>query len=315
MKWNWRRSQAVCLQNSDRRIPQPLAMVIVKLVGGLGNQLFQYAAGQRLARARQTPLKLDLSAFEHYKLHAYSLNHFNIQEQFASRAEAARFCGRRLADRIYRRVQMLLPYRSRSWLVERHYHFDPDILRAGADVYLDGFWQSEKYFADEADLIRREFTIKTPMEERDREVAGQIAGKNSVSLHVRRCDYVTAPGTARLHGGCDLEYYARALNIIKGRLSDPHVFVFSDDMRWVVGNLPIDLPVTFVDHNRADKNYEDLRLMSLCRHHVIANSTFSWWAAWLGAHAQGLVIAPQKWFQHSLNDTKDLIPLHWTCLG
>ena len=136
-------------------------------------------------------------------------------------------------------------------------------------------------------------------------------GSNSISLHVRRADYVTNPQANQFHGVSSMEYYNKAIHKIKSIISEPHFFIFSDDITWAKQNMIIDCPTTFVSHNGPDKNYDDLRLMSFCKHHIIANSSFSWWGAWLAMNKNKVVIAPTRWFNSPDRNTKDVIPENW----
>ena len=131
-------------------------------------------------------------------------------------------------------------------------------------------------------------------------------------MHIRRGDYVSNPTTNKLHGTCSLEYYHNAVDIIAAKVSNPHFFIFSDDHEWARNNFKIDYPLTFVAHNNAGKNYEDMRLMSLCKHHIIANSSFSWWGAWLGSNPKKIVCAPRGWFKDKSLNTNDIIPSDWS---
>ena len=290
-------------------------MVIVKLVGGLGNQLFQYAAARRLSLLHQTVLKLDVSPFEHYKLHAYSLKPFCIQEVFATPEEIAEVKGtskKGLAKITFRLGRKLKPYYRQPIFSESDLRpFDQNIMKTPKHMYLDGYWQSEKYFVDIQDIIRREFTVKYEQDCQSREIANSITSTQSVSIHVRRGDYVSNSETRRVHGVCNLDYYKQCVSLITGKITSPHFFVFSDDPGWVVENLRLDYPTSFVTHNDATKNYEDLRLMSMCKHNIIANSSFSWWGAWLNANPNKMVLTPQRWFNDPSIDTRDLLPDGW----
>jgi hypothetical protein len=287
-------------------------MVITRLIGGLGNQMFQYALGRALAAQRDTTLKLDISGYERYALHAYALHPFNILESFAARDEIRRLRGGGwVTEQVPRRLQKLNPLRKKSYILERGFPFDPAVLDAPDDVYLDGYWQSEKYFKNMEDVLRREFTVRHALSGHNQELAARIAACNAVSLHVRRGDYASNSDTSRVHGLCGMDYYrSAALRIAEGS-SRPHFFVFSDEPEWAAGNLRLDYPMTIVTGNDASHNYEDLRLMSLCSHHIIANSSFSWWGAWLGANPDKVVIAPSRWFASEQHNTRDLLPFAW----
>jgi len=281
-------------------------------MGGLGNQMFQYAAGRAVAHRNRMQLKLDVSALERDAARSYRLHHFNIVESIATPDEVARFTKRDLWSRISRRVEryLLPPYR-RSVFAQRFDHFDPDMLRVRGNVYLVGYWQSEKYFKDIEHIIRQDFTIQDAPDPESQKLARIIADTNSVSLHIRRGDYVSNPRFFRKFGVCSLEYYRSAVAEVAERVQDPHFFIFSDDIDWARDNLRLQYPAIFVAHNNADKDYEDLRLMSLCRHHIVANSSFSWWGAWLCTNPEKIVMAPKKWFKEPDRDTRDLIPDSW----
>lgn len=293
-------------------------MIIVKLMGGLGNQMFQYAAGRRLAHIHNVPLKLDLSWFSNIEkvntARRYELHIFNITADTASPAEVARFKKDRLSafpnvlKKIINAANLL---HNSKWIREKHYHFDPSILELPDNVYLEGFWQSEKYFSDIGGVIRKEFTVKIEPVPLNRQTAEAILRSEAVSVHVRRGDYVLNPSTSEFHGICSLEYYMKAIENIAARVERPHFYFFSDEPEWVRENLVTGYPATFIDHNGPDKAYEDMRLMSLCKHHVIANSSFSWWGAWLCENHEKIVIAPKKWFNKEDMNTKDLIPEKW----
>lgn len=289
-------------------------MIIVKLIGGLGNQMFQYAVGRAVAHRTNIPLKLDITNFEEYKLRTYQLSCFNIQEDFASIEEVEWFKpqSRNIIAFTNCKIQeILLPWHKHRFIKEREFLYDPDIIRIKGNAYLDGYWQSEKYFIDIADIIRHEFTMKLKPNNTNSQMLTKINSINSVSLHIRRGDYVSNPITMQIHGVLSLDYYRSALNLISKKVKNPYIFVFSDDIAWVKNNLKTSLPLYFIDHNTVDKDYEDLRLMSRCKHHVIANSSFSWWGAWLNNNKDKMVIVPKKWFCDPNRNTKDLIPKKW----
>lgn len=290
-------------------------MVIVRIIGGLGNQLFQYAAGRSLAYKLNTTLKLDLTSFKHYKLRSYRLSNFSFQAKLARPVEIAAIDpdrAGRLATSSGKLLRRLNPTRRRCVFRETALgRFKQELFEVTGDIYLDGYWQSEKYFTEIEDVIRREFEVKWPFDGRNRELAEQITNSNSVSLHVRRGDYLTNPQINRLHGLCGIDYYQMCVNELVSKAPNPHFFVFSDDPEWSRDNLRLSYPTTFVTHNGEDRDFEDLRLMSLCRHHIIANSTFSWWGAWLSRNPSKLVFAPRRWFTDSQLDATDLIPDDW----
>ena len=290
-------------------------MVIVRLMGGLGNQMFQYAAARRMALAHKVPLKLDISWFGRWPDRAYALHALNIQEAFATPDELRRITGPlenrigRFVFRVRRRLRIAYDW---TWIQERRLSpFDPRVLRARPHVYLDGYWQSEKYFSDIADTIRRELTIDCQLDARARDIADQIATTESVSVHIRRGDYVSDPRASRVRGVCTPDYYQRCVALVAERLVNPHLFLFSDDPGWVAANLQFEHSTTLVSTVPARRDHEDLRLMSLCRHHITANSSFSWWGAWLNPNRDKLVLTPRRWMNDARVDDRDVVPPAW----
>jgi hypothetical protein len=291
-------------------------MIIVKLMGGLGNQLFQYAAGRRLAQSRAVPLQLDISWFasrpEEVTPRKYELEHFAIREEFASADQVRKYS--RFSNKLMGDLRIALPL-CPQYVRERHFHFDERLMNLGSNVYLDGYWQSEKYFAEIGAIIRQEFTVKHAPAGLNKAIAEEIAAaRSAVAIHVRRGDYSTNRATHDYHGLCPPEYYHEAVAQLAARLPDPRFYIFSDDPEWVSRNLHIDHPFTVLTHNGAENAHEDLRLMTLCRHHIIANSTFSWWGAWLSAHPEKTVIAPRRWFNDPAVNAADLLPAAWETL-
>ncbi len=289
-------------------------MILVRLNGGLGNQLFQYAAGKALAEHHGVELKLDMSFFDNDPLRVYELENFNISAEIASKKELNdlfpedRSAVLRWAKTLVREV---IPYYRRNVYREPYFHFDDNFFKAQKNVYLSGYWQSDKYFSNIATAIIKAFQIVSLPDAKNAELLKKIQNANSVSIHVRRGDYVNNPNVSRIHGLCSLDYYMDSIKLIFEKILSPQFFIFSDDIEWARSNLTIPLPATFVDINKEEKAYEDFRLMSHCKHHVIANSSFSWWCAWLSQNRDKIVIAPKKWFNTDKRDTKDLFPESW----
>lgn len=285
-------------------------MIITKINGGLGNQLFQYAAGRSLAYHHQTELVLDLSWYEEVPLgntpRSYELDKYPIVARVADPQEEAAF--RFYHGRILRRIPLL----PRPWkhARETHFQYDPLFLNLPNNTYLDGYWQSNRYFEGIGNLIRSEFQAIAGLGEKNQMLLGDIGIHNSVALHIRRGDYLSNPTAAQYHSVCSLEYYQQAVQFISSAVPNPHFFVFSDDVVWAEENLNLDFPVTFVGCNVGDQAFQDLRLMSHCKHQIIANSSFSWWGAWLNPNPNKIVIAPKKWFLAN-KDTSTLFPSEW----
>jgi hypothetical protein len=301
------------------RCREPL--VVTRLIGGLGNQMFQYAAGRALALRRGADLKLDVAAFTAGvdTKRRYELDSFSIHGSAASDAELARFgrAGKPRSspfDRVLRRLR--IERANGAWPIyrERHFQFDPAVPELQTPVYLDGFWQSERYFSDIAEMLRQEFRVKGPMDLENKAFVARIESVNAVSLHVRRGDYISDPATNRYHGICSPDYYERSVEYVAARTGSPYLFVFSDDQQWTRTNLRFAVPAMIVDANPSDSGHRDMHLMALCRHHIIANSSFSWWGAWLNPSHEKIVVAPRQWFGVSSNDTRDLISRNWVRL-
>jgi hypothetical protein len=176
---------------------------------------------------------------------------------------------------------------------------------------LKGYWQSPKYFAPIENMIRRDLRVRTPLSGENKAIAGRIGDSVAVSLHVRRGDYVTSEITSQYHGTCGAEYYYKAEQLLRDRLGRFILFVFSDEPAWAEANLRFASSTVFVRHNGPDQHHEDMRLMSMCKHHIIANSTFSWWGAWLCQNPEKIIVAPKNWFREAGHRTDDLIPPDW----
>lgn len=287
-------------------------MVIARITSGLGNQLFQYALGRHLANTNQTSLYLDLSyyrqTYDTDTLRLFKLDRFATDYRLLNTSPLV------YASKLTR----LLPNRTlkplAAYVKEPHFHVDPSVQQArAAMVILDGFWQSERYFASSAGVLRRELTFRrTPgpaFENFRRQIASAAV---PVSVHIRRGDYVNHPEFSQSFGFLGLEYYERALAQLLTRFPGATFFVFSDEPAWVAANLPLHSPHVFVQNTGLDADVDDLQLMSLCHHHIIANSSFSWWGAWLNPRPDKVVLAPQHWFRNKPDwDTVDLIPDTW----
>ena len=289
-------------------------MIIVGMIGGLGNQMFQYALGRALSVEQNVCLRLDVSGFESYRPHRdFELARvFGVTTPLCSRRDRVSVLGWRgndLVFRLFTRRRMAL-VRGPQLIVEPHFHYWESLPRSQRECYLVGFWQSEKYFSSIAPLIRRDFAFAAPLAGNSKWVE-KMSSCESVSVHVRRGDYASDTRTHTTHGLCDLEYYERAISCIAARVPSPEFFVFSDDPLWARDNIKLGNRCHYVDGNVELRSYDDMRLMSLCKHHIIANSTFSWWGAWLNARQEKIVVAPERWFATDRNDPKDLIPESW----
>lgn len=289
-------------------------MIVVQLQGGLGNQMFEYAAGRALAERTGGELYLDAGGLEEDPLRGYALGGFRLESHFAAPEEVRRLAEFR--NTVFRKIlwKLHLSRRTENPAVLRErvtQGLDERIFRAGRDTYLQGYWQNEGYFEDFEKVIRQCFAFRQEPQGKNAVLARRIRdSENPVAVHIRRGDYLL-PKNMGYHGLCDLDYYGRAMQRMESRLEGVEYFVFSDDPAWAESNLQSSAPLTVVNHNDPEQGaHEDLRLMSLCRHHIIANSSFSWWGAWLGEKPGQRVIAPQRWFADP-ERPNDIVPERW----
>lgn len=281
-------------------------MIIVDVFGGLGNQMFQYALGRHLAIKNGAPLTLrhmDVGAFSK---RPYALGCFKLVSgvRVISKIENRRF-------KIFEKFWKLMGKIEEPIILEKGFPFDQQVLNLRGDIHLRGYWQSEKYFKDIRPIILEDFTFVKPLSRKNEKILAEIKRSNAVSVHVRRGDYVADPQTSKFHGVYGPDYYRKAVEIIAQKVKKPVFYFFSDDIEWVKNNIKTKYKNVYVDWNKGDKSYVDLHLMSHCRHHILANSSFSWWGAWLNQNRDKIVIAPKQWFQEKGVDTKDLIPEKW----
>lgn len=284
-------------------------MIAVQAQGGLGNQLFQYAAARRLAIRHGCQLVIDHHWFDHPRTgetpRPLELNRYPVAMRLATPLELLHWTP--LRSRWGRYLGPLMPMK----LVREHGHgVNHDALSAPVNSYLSGFWQSEAYFVDIREQLLQELTPIEPPGREDFATIDRMRMCESVSVHVRRGDYVSLASASAYHGLCTLDYYRKAITYVAERVRSPTLFVFSDDPEWTKANLKSPFPTHYVGHNPPEKAFQDLRLMSFCRHHILANSSFSWWGAWLSDQADGLVIAPERWYAVD-RPTPDLIPSRW----
>jgi hypothetical protein len=289
-------------------------MIISHILGGIGNQMFQYAAGRSLSLYLNVELFQDLNDFDRYRHH----NGFELHRVFGLPLRPAKFShinsaiglgSSPLARKILKR-NLFRIFRGNRFIVEPHFNFWPEFFDVKSNSYLYGYWQSEKYFKQIESIIRDDFSFKQPLEGKNKLIENQISRGNAVSLHVRRGDYASDSKTRRVMNILDESYYLDAIAYITNKIQKPSFFIFSDDIDWVKKNITICHPKIYIEHNNDFNSYIDMQLMSLCKHHIIANSSFSWWGSWLNPSPKKIVIAPKVWFKNNYNDN-DLIPKSW----
>ncbi len=292
-------------------------MIAVKLQGGLGNQMFQYAAAKALALKYKKPLRLDLSLLEEkasqsidgFTKRNYELSIFkNIEQQFISSNERKEFVGHSVKISWLKRFGFSYP----KIYLEPFFEFDEVFFLQKPPVLLAGYWQSERYFLQESSAICNSFVFPR-FRDNDPNIELLTGIKNtlSVSVHVRRTDYMH-PSIAAQHGTCNESYYKEAIELMRSSFPQAVFYFFTDDPAWVESIFISKMQnVVLVKNNTGVNSWKDMCLMSNCLHHIIANSSFSWWGAWLNKQPDKKVIAPAKWFADNTRNVKDLIPPSW----
>ena len=281
--------------------------IYLRLMGGLGNQLFQYAAGRSLADRLGVELVLDdryiVRKFQHTGL---ALDAFNIRARLMNNSEQQRFSERKI--QLARWFKKLIrPLGKVFW--QTQFNYDPALEILPAGHLLSGFWQTERYLHNMHQL-RLDLVLKVPLSAPAQKVSEVIDAVESVALHVRRGDYLKDQKTITRHGACSQSYYQNAIDYVLEKKPMAEFFVFSDDPEWVKAHLKLPPQCTYVSAANIATE-EDLVLISGCKHQIIANSTFSWWGAWLNNSCDKIVVCPTPWFDDNNIVTKDLLPANW----
>jgi hypothetical protein len=295
-------------------------MICLQLKGGLGNQMFQYAFGVTMSYKLKSDLVFDLSFNDNIPKakgitnRSFQLTIFNILPIEISKNDLRKL--KPLFNRVVNTIATKIGIngiQTSSYFLEKQYGYNKRINIISSNCYLSGYWQSYYYFESIEPKIRELFTFKSDLNGENLNRLNLIIGTNSVSIHIRRTDFLNNK-SHDIHGSCSLTYYKDAIELVNSKIQSPHYFIFSDDIEWVKENdLFSNLQATFIFGNIMDKSYIDMQLMSNCKHNIIANSSFSWWGAWLNGNPDKLVVAPKQWFLNAeLNkQTNDLIPQKW----
>jgi hypothetical protein len=292
-------------------------MVIVYLNGGLANQLFQYASAKALSLHHQVPLALDISSFSRTELpelevpRDFELYNFKgVNEIVLTKEKLENDPAYRFARPSW--INKLLPAHKRNVYVEPHYHYDSNFFKAGKNVYLKGGWQSEKYFAPYREELVSILEMKEELVTRVKNKALEFQQQPTVGVHIRRGDYLRKQIILEWHGVLGRDYYAQAFEIMSKHFPRLKIAYFTDDVDWVEKELLPIAPGEIISGTISRTGPEDFYLMSQCTHNIIANSSFSWWAAWLNKNPSKMVIAPKKWFDKAPLNAKDVVPESWT---
>lgn len=289
-------------------------MITVNISGGLGNQMFQYAAGYALARRlQQDVLLLDDMARIYGEGTRCKLGEvFSLDEKLGRGSELIEFFGWRARPSMRRLMakNIMRFFVPRGMVFEPHFHYWPSFKALTEVKYLHGYWQSPQYFEGYENDIRCSFQFKGGLTQADNEVFQMMRQGPSVAIHIRRGDYTNSKNS-QIYVQLGREYYQAAIRLMREKISDPRFYVFSDDPGWVRENILDDDSMLLVDHNTGINSFNDMRLMSLADHNIIANSTFSWWGAWLNQNPNKIVVSPRNWFQSPKMNSSDVCPSDW----
>jgi hypothetical protein len=280
-------------------------MIIVKVMGGLGNQMFQYAFYKALLESGKE-VRLDITEYKKEKFHnGFELNEiFDINYREFSKEDLKKLC-RFLSNNFLSKIFCKLFYRHLFYKSEKAITYTPEVFGLEGNKYVIGYWQTEKFFYKIKEQIINDFNFKKPLTGLNVEISKSIRSTTSVSIHVRRGDYLLN----KMHNVCNQDYYIRAIDIINEKINNPNFFIFSDDIVWCK-NMFKGNNFNFIDWNKKTDSYIDMQLMSLCNHNIISNSSFSYWGAWLNKNKEKIVIAPYTWFRdYTYNN--DIIPDSW----
>ena len=282
-------------------------MIYVRIRGGLGNQLFQYSAARSLADRLNVNLGLDTREYNADSPFEIGLKHFNIRAEFNPKGLM-----KHKKNGFSKYFLDIALGNHKNVYKETNLGFNNLFHSLPNKTYLKGYWQSEKYFENNQKNVFRDLQIIAPQSKKNIKISENISKTNSVSLHIRRGDYVTNSAYNMKHGTCSLDYYKKSVDYLSKSLNKNFtIFAFSDDPEWVYKNLKLSMDIQFIEHNSSKKNYEDLRLMSQCNHNIIANSSFSWWGAWLNKSPKRTIISPKEWYIDKNIKNIDIIPNNW----
>lgn len=289
--------------------------IIVQLQGGLGNQLFQYATARAQSHQHQTSLLLDQSWFSR-SYDDVTPRELQISALNTKGALISLDSPHKKPNRIRRVLQKLWPINPFIYSEQTQYSFDPSLIKAPSfktqTLYLMGYWQSFRYFDSIKKILQSEISPKAPLDAHYQNYLKKIQASNSVMVHVRRGDYVHLANAAKIHGFIGLDYYTKGMSILLNNNPETHFFIFSDDLAWVKANLPHQDKATFIKTlETSDAVIQELELMTHCQNHLIANSSLSWWAAWLAKNSNNTVICPSRWTNDISVNWDDLLPAHW----
>lgn len=289
---------------------------IIKFNGGLGNQMFQYAFACALAHKFNSDIVFDFSYFKdvlenkNVTSRSFELDVFGIDCKVAQAEDFTNVKRLDFSSSLKKTIAKIFPktFNINYFREKDNHFFNKALFEYSGYIFYEGYFQNEKYFKHIRESLLKSFSLKAQLDEQNRSMLEKIKNTNSVSIHVRRGDYVTLDYVNKINGVCSIEYYQKAIKYIAKKIKNPHFFLFSDDIEWLQENLKPDFDFTIVDFNN-NKGYFDLELMKNCKHNIIANSSFSWWGAWLNENSDKIIVAPKKWTNKRQKNR--IVPDNW----
>lgn len=294
-------------------------MIIVRLEGGLGNQMFQYAFGKAVTARHNTILKLDTGflldrSLKNTVFRDYDLSIYNLNIEIADRNDITRVLSSIPEYNIIERMQHKflkeqIPYYRKSEFYEQEYYsYDPNVFKSQIDVYFFGYWQNQNYFKGIEKKLRIDFSFKNSLSEKENLLLHEIKSSNSVAINVRRTDYISDKETNEFMGVINENYYTDAIKLVRQKITNPKFYIFSDDISWCRKEFSSLENHFIVDHTYAGNKFGSyLQLMSSCKNFVIPNSTFAWWAVWLSPLKDKVVVQPKRWVNDPKKNTNGLV--------
>jgi len=288
-------------------------MIIIRLKGGMGNQMFQYALGLKLSKLLETELRIDLSSLldrskGDFVYRNYDLSIFQVPGKFLNSPGLLKTLYRPKLSIVTKLLRQYLNS-GRIYIKEKHFHFQPEILSdPQSNAIYEGWFQSFRYFEGVEDILREQFSFKHLILTKSQGLLQRINNSNAVCLNVRRTDFLKVDAL----NTTNLDYFLKSAKHMASILEQPHFFIFSDDIEWCQENIILDHPTEIVDHQHKGEKFGNyMQLMIACKHYIIPNSSFAWWAVWLNQNPDRKVIAPQNWVNDKNIDTSDLVPPNW----
>jgi hypothetical protein len=295
-------------------------MICIQLNGGLGNQMFQYAFGKACAIKNQTDIILDISRLErshtspNNTTRSLEIHIFNSEITIASVKDLKKH--KPIMYKIANVIAINTGYggiQTSKYFIENKFYFNKKISLISTNCFISGYWQSYLYFNKIKTFIDDEYKFPELINIQNRSIMKEIKTVNSISLHIRRTDYINNNNNTEGHIVCSVDYYLKAVAVLSNKVVEPVFFIFSDDINWAKKNIHLKYPCKFISNNTGKSSYIDMQLMSNCKHNIISNSSFSWWGAWLNKNPEKIVVAPKYWYTDENRNAKisDLIPRMW----